>query len=201
MNSIKNKRNQRAALILATALASVSGLALAAGGDSGSQTEASAKHRAGPGGHHAGHGKHCGKSRGERGHHGHRGGHHGQRGGHGEFGMKMMLKGLDLTEAQRDQVFEIRHAAMPAMRDASKQMRQARKSLRELALQGKVSPEQIAQSSAALEKAVGELATVRAQSMSAVVDVLTDEQATKLRERMNRRGKRGERGERGGKRS
>lgn len=111
--------------------------------------------------------------------------------------MKLMLKGLDLSEAQRDQIFDIRHAAAPATRDAFKKMRQARKSLRELAMQGNASAEQIAQNTATLEQAVGELATVRTKTMSDVVSVLSDEQATKLRERMSRRGKRGERGERG----
>lgn len=189
MKLIKNMRSQRAALVVATALASVSGLALAASSNSGSQTEATAKHGAGPGGHHGGHGKRCGK---------HRRGHHGPRGGHGEFGMKLMLKGLDLTETQRDQIFEIRHAAVPAMRDASKKMRQARKSLRDLGMQGKATSDQIAQNSSILEQAVGEMATVRTKSMSDVVNVLTDEQASKLRERMAKRGKRGERGSKRG---
>lgn len=199
-SSIKTSR--RATVTLACALISISGLAYAATADSGSQGDPAPVLQSDASGQPGRHGMQ--REYGERGHHGKRGehagrGHHGKhgeragygrRGHHGKHGMKMMLKGLDLTEAQRDQVFGIRHAAMPAMRDASKKMRAARKSLRELALQGNASPEAIAEKTDALKIAVGEMATIRTRMMSDVVNVLNDEQASKLRERMAKRGER-----------
>lgn len=208
------KPTRRATVTLACALISVSGLAFAATADSDSQSDPAPVLQSDAGGPQGRHGMQ--REHGERGHHGKRGeyagrGHHGKhgeraghggrghhdkygshggRGHHGKHSMKMMLKGLDLAEAQRDQIFGIRHAAMPAMRDASKKMRAARKSLRELALQGNASNEAIAEKTDALKNAVGEMASIRTRMMADVVNVLNEEQASKLRERMAKRGER-----------
>src|SRR5919204_5125222 len=57
--------------------------------------------------------------------HGPMGRHHG--------GPGMMLRGLDLTEAQRDQIFKIHHDQVPAMREQMKQVRHAREDLIKIA--------------------------------------------------------------------
>jgi Spy/CpxP family protein refolding chaperone len=55
----------------------------------------------------------------------HRGGAH-----HGDKGV---FRDLNLSEAQKDKIFDLRHAASPDLRDKGKQARAARKALRELA--------------------------------------------------------------------
>src|ERR671931_2737224 len=57
---------------------------------------------------------------------------------HGPMGMHrggpmMMLRGLDLTEAQRDQIFQIFHQQAPAFHEQMKLVRQAQQDLRQLA--------------------------------------------------------------------
>ena len=47
---------------------------------------------------------------------------HGGAGKHDAF-----MRGLDLTEAQRDKIFEVRHAAAPMLREKGKQVREARR--------------------------------------------------------------------------
>ena len=70
---------------------------------------------------------------------GHPGGHHGcgdfaMQGGPGMGGEMMPphLRGLNLTEAQRDKIFEIMHAQAPVMRDKAKALRKAEEDLRAL---------------------------------------------------------------------
>lgn len=55
----------------------------------------------------------------------HRGGAH--------YGDEGMFRDLNLSEAQKDKIFDLRHAASPDLRDKGKQVRAARKALRELA--------------------------------------------------------------------
>ena len=55
--------------------------------------------------------------------------------GHPMMGGNMMpphLRGLNLTEAQQDKVFEIMHAQAPVMRDKAKVVRKAESDLRAL---------------------------------------------------------------------
>lgn len=120
--------------------------------------------------HHKGHGK----QRGQR------------------HGMRSLLKGLDLTEAQRDQIFEIRHANMPALREQRKQMRASRQALRALSVQANPDAADIQANTDALGKATAAMAALRVQTMNQVMNVLTDEQATSLRENMQKRKARGE---------
>ena len=71
---------------------------------------------------------------------GHPGGHHGcgdfaGHGGPGMMGGEMLpphLRGLNLTEAQRDKIFEIMHAQAPVMRDKAKALRKAETDLHAL---------------------------------------------------------------------
>lgn len=179
MKSIQFNLKRNAALVVFASLTALSGLAIAAtaadvtsAGEKQAKHTVMAEHR---------HGMH--KDGAKRGHHAKRGGHH--------RGFKSMLRGLDLTEEQRDKVFEIRHASKPAMRAAHKQMRAARKGLRELALSGNVSSEQLQQQTDMLGQAAAALAVIRTQSLSDVIAVLTPAQATQLRERMAKHGERG----------
>ena len=108
--------------------------------------------------------------------------------GHGEHSM-MRLRGLDLTEAQRDQVFKIFHEQSPAMREQMKQMRKARADLTEAAGGERYDAERVGAAAEAQGKAVTQLALLRAQTMQRVREVLTPEQRAKLKERFERRHK------------
>lgn len=62
-------------------------------------------------------------------------GHHGMKGHKGGYGHQRgagFLKGLDLTEAQEDRIFEIQHALAPAKREYHKEIRKLREQQREL---------------------------------------------------------------------
>jgi protein CpxP len=126
------------------------------------------------------------------------GGWHGggmQRGGSHHGGDMRMLRGLELTDAQRDQIFEIRHAQVPAMRTQMKALRAARKDLRELALAPQYDTAKAQASADALAKATSQMALMRIDMTRKMLAVLTPEQRKKLDERhaqwQARRGARG----------
>jgi protein CpxP len=118
-----------------------------------------------------------------------------QRGGRHHGSDMRMLRGLDLTEAQRDQIFEIRHAQVPAMRAQMKTLRAARKALRELALAPQYDAAQAQSSADALAKATSQMMLMRIDMTRKMLAVLTPEQRQKLDERraqwQARRGARG----------
>ncbi|MEJ2174485.1 MAG: Spy/CpxP family protein refolding chaperone [bacterium] len=112
-----------------------------------------------------------------------RGGHSDHRGGRKHDGAMRMLRGLDLSEAQRDQIFEIRHTQAPAMRAQWKAVHAARKELRELALSPTYDPAKAQASADALAKVTSQMALMRIDAMRKVLAVLTPEQRQKLDER------------------
>jgi periplasmic protein CpxP/Spy len=105
---------------------------------------------------------------------------------HGHGSSMMRLRGLDLTEAQRDQVFRIYHDQSPAMREQMKQMRKARAELTEAAGADRYDAERVRAAAEAQGKATTQLALLRAQTIQRVHDVLTPEQRAKLKERLER---------------
>jgi periplasmic protein CpxP/Spy len=114
---------------------------------------------------------------------------------HGPMGMhggghdhEMMLRGLDLTEAQRDQIFKIHHDQAPAMREQMKQVRHAREDLMKSASADRFDETHARQAADALGKAVSAMAVMRAQTMNRVRAILTPEQRTRMDERMAHRG-------------
>lgn len=126
------------------------------------------------------------------------GGHHrGMRGGDGmrEGGGVRMLRGLDLTDAQRDQIFQIHYAQMPEMRAQRIAARTARKELRDLALAPAYDAAKAKAAADAYAKASAQIALMRVESTSKLLAVLTPEQRKQLEERrarwQERRGKRG----------
>ena len=99
----------------------------------------------------------------------------------------MHLRGLDLTQAQRDQIFKIHHEQAPAMREQMKNMRNARRDLAQAAGGEPYDAERVRAAAEAQGKAVTQLALMRAQTMQKVSAVLTPEQRAKLKERFERR--------------
>jgi periplasmic protein CpxP/Spy len=105
--------------------------------------------------------------------------------GHG--GPMMRLRALDLTEAQRDQVFKIFHEQAPAFHEQTKQLRQSRTALRDAASSDSYDAARTQAAADAQGKAVAQLALLRVQTAQRVRAVLTPEQRAKLAEMQSRR--------------
>ncbi len=122
--------------------------------------------------------------------------HHGMHGGmFSSEPMPRLLRGLDLTEAQRDKIFELMHAQAPALRDKAKEMHKARTELRRLAFSAEYDEAKVMALSEANAKAMAEMAQMRARLGHEIYQILTPEQRKTLEERraafQERRGKGG----------
>lgn len=104
-----------------------------------------------------------------------------------------MLRGLDLTEAQRDQVFKIFHDQAPAMRERMKAARATHDELRKATAAPNFDAARVRQLADAVGKAHADAAYARAETMSRVVALLTPEQRKKLEEFRARGPRRGHR--------
>jgi Spy/CpxP family protein refolding chaperone len=110
--------------------------------------------------------------------------HGGRHGGHGEM---RAFRHLDLTEAQRDQIFKIHHDQAPAFREQMKKVRAARESLQALARAERLDDAALRRAADAQAKAMADLAVMRAQTANKVRAVLTAEQKSKLDQLRERR--------------
>lgn len=99
----------------------------------------------------------------------------------------MHLRGLNLSEAQRDQVFKIFHEQSPAMREQMKQIRNARRDLAQAAGGERYDAERVRAAAETQGKAVTQLALLRAQTLQRVNAVLTPEQRAKAKERFEKK--------------
>lgn len=113
--------------------------------------------------------------------------------GHGMHrgGPMMMLRGLDLTQAQRDQVFQIYHDQEPAAHEQMKQVHQARADLMKIAAADNFDEARARQAADAQAKALSALAVLHAQTVNRVRAILTPEQRARLDERAQRHGDQG----------
>ena len=120
---------------------------------------------------------------------GHRGGKamSGRHGGQGD----RFLRGLDLSDQQRDRIFEIRHAAAPKMREQAKALRETRGEFAKLALSSDYDEAKVRTLADRNAQAISEMAQLRARNMNEIYKVLTPEQQAKVQERMSRRAQRG----------
>ena len=107
-------------------------------------------------------------------------GHHG--------GPMMHLRGLDLSEAQRDQVFRIFHEQAPAVHEQMKQAHSARQELMKLAAAERFDEGRARQIADTQAKAIATLAVMRAQTTHRVREILTPEQRTRMDQMRERRG-------------
>jgi Spy/CpxP family protein refolding chaperone len=112
----------------------------------------------------------------------HAGFHHaGRHGGHGSHGGGMRaLQALNLTEAQRDQIFKIHHDQAPAFREQMKKVRASREQLQTLAKADRLDEAAVRRAADTQAKAISDLAVMRVQAASRVRAVLTPEQKTRL---------------------
>src|SRR3954468_23495207 len=105
----------------------------------------------------------------------HRGGEH-----HGADGDMRGLRELDLTEAQRDQIFKIHHDQAPAFREQMKKVHASREELDKLSRADKFDPAAARRAADAQAKALSEMAVMRVQASNQVRQLLTPEQRSKL---------------------
>jgi Spy/CpxP family protein refolding chaperone len=110
----------------------------------------------------------------------------GERMGHHGHGM-MHLRSLNLTEAQRDQVFKIYHEQAPAVHEQMKQVQRSRQDLRQLAMADRFDEGRAKQIADTQAKALAALAVMRAQTMARVREILTPEQRQRLDQGRERR--------------
>lgn len=120
--------------------------------------------------------------------------HHGHMHGDGaEGGMWRGLRALNLTEAQRDQIFKIHHDQAPAFRDQMKKVRASREELQKLARADQLDPAAVRRAADTQAKALSEMAVMHAQAANQVRAVLTPEQKAKLDQMREERESRRER--------
>ncbi|PKO37850.1 MAG: hypothetical protein CVU33_11015 [Betaproteobacteria bacterium HGW-Betaproteobacteria-6] len=105
--------------------------------------------------------------------------------GLGMMGGSMMpphLRGLNLTEAQQDKVFEIMHAQAPVMRAKANTLRKVERDLRALTATPEYSDAKAQVLADMAAKATSELTLARAKADRQVFEVLTPEQRKQLAE-------------------
>ncbi|MCL4182541.1 MAG: Spy/CpxP family protein refolding chaperone [Burkholderiaceae bacterium] len=119
--------------------------------------------------------------------------HPGHHGWHGERAMAGagFLRGLDLTEEQRDRIFAIRHASEPAIREQFKILRSARGELSRLALSTDYDEAKVKALVDRNAQAMSTLAQMRARDMNQIFRVLSPEQQATVLERRTRMEQRG----------
>jgi len=114
------------------------------------------------------------------------GGHCGAMDRHGPMGKRggemgpHYLRGLNLTEAQRDKVFEVMHGQAPLMREKAKAHQAAEEELRKLTAAPDYSETKASALAGDLGKSVAEMALARAKADRQIFDILTPEQRKQL---------------------
>jgi Spy/CpxP family protein refolding chaperone len=101
------------------------------------------------------------------------------------------LRGLDLSEAQRDKVFAIMHAQAPKMREQSKLVRAARMELGGLATAATLDPAQLKAASDKLARAIADMSESRVSTRNQIFQLLTPEQKQQVLARLAERSGRG----------
>lgn len=124
---------------------------------------------------HPHHGKHHGKQHGR---------HHDQR-THGKHGM-LMLRGLDLSQAQKDQLKALSDAGREAHRKQLESLQAARDALRKLSFSENYSPAEAAKLGKALAEQESAVLLARAEHGNKIYQILTPEQRSKLAERQSK---------------
>jgi Spy/CpxP family protein refolding chaperone len=96
------------------------------------------------------------------------------------------LRGLELTEAQRDKIFELHHAIAPRQRELFKAVKSSREALHNLAHGDNFDAKQARQLADNHAKAVAELALLHAETGAKIRALLTPEQRKQADERRSR---------------
>jgi Spy/CpxP family protein refolding chaperone len=105
---------------------------------------------------------------------------HGFDGPEGQLPAPPILRGLSLTETQRDQVFAILHAQAPLLREKAKAARRAQDELRAMTISTQYDKAKAKLLADAGARAFGELALLRADGEHQIYMALTDDQREQL---------------------
>jgi len=139
-------------------------------------------------------GKAANETRGHAPRHGHRaespagkGGKHEARGGHGP---RHAMRALDLTEAQKDQIFSLRHAAAPELRKLMKEARGYEGDLRNMVRDGKFDEAAAQELAKGASDARAKLLVMRTKLQADTVALFTPEQRAKAERWLARAGER-----------
>lgn len=97
-------------------------------------------------------------------------------------GVPPHLKGLKLSDSQRDKVFELMHAQAPVLRDKAKTVHRAEEELRTLAASPDYSEAKARALADASAKAMSEMNLARARTDRQIFELLTPEQRKQLAE-------------------
>jgi periplasmic protein CpxP/Spy len=108
---------------------------------------------------------------------------------HKHDGAHRTMRNLNLTEAQRDQLFALKHAQAPQMREKAKLARNAQQELRALAQAETFDAERAKALADTSAQARSEMMQLRAQNQHAMLQILTPEQRQKWQERATGYGK------------
>lgn len=114
------------------------------------------------------------------------GGHGGREGGFGHgfgHGLRHLGRELQLSEAQRDKLFAIEHAAEPQRREQAKAVRQAHDKLRALGESAQFDEARAGAAARELGQALAAEALLGARLHAQTMAVLTPEQRERLRQR------------------
>jgi Spy/CpxP family protein refolding chaperone len=94
------------------------------------------------------------------------------------------LKGLDLSEAQRDRMFEIMHAQAPKMREQRKALQAARKELGQFSTAAQLDATQVQAASTKVAQAMASMIEHQVRTRNALFQQLTPEQQKTVQARM-----------------
>lgn len=100
---------------------------------------------------------------------------------------EFFLRGLKLTEEQRDKIFAIQYAQMPQEREQHKAIEHARRDLHQMVASGQYDEARARTLTEALGRAVTRSAQLRAQAGAKIMEVLTPEQRKQISDREARR--------------
>jgi protein CpxP len=94
------------------------------------------------------------------------------------------LRGLDLTDQQRDKIFDIMYAQVPALRDKMKALRTQRQQLRDASLTTHYDAKRVRELADAEAKTMAEVQVMHAESTNKIFALLTPEQQKQVTTRV-----------------
>lgn len=103
--------------------------------------------------------------------------------------LRHFMKRLDLTEEQRDQIFEIRHAQRPAVREKMKELRKGREALRDAAMAETYDPDAVRELAEQQAKIQAELIVMRNATRNQIYGLFTAEQREEVARLKEARGR------------
>jgi Spy/CpxP family protein refolding chaperone len=93
-----------------------------------------------------------------------------------------LMRALDLSDDQRDKIFDIMHAQTPAARDKMKELRKGRDDLHAATVAANYDAKKVRELANAQAKVIADLIVMRTETFNKVYGLLTPEQQKKVAE-------------------